>query len=133
MAARILIIEDNSTNLELVRYLLEHAGHATVAASDGSAGLAVLQTMRPDLIITDLRMPIADGYEVLRRIRMNPLHDNVPVVAITAFSMAGDHEAVLASGFSGYISKPIEPERFVSTIESFLPPDLRASSTNSRS
>ena len=61
VAARILIIEDNSTNLELVRYLLEHAGHATVAASDGSAGLAVLQTMRPDLILTDLRMPIADG------------------------------------------------------------------------
>jgi two-component system cell cycle response regulator DivK len=71
-------------------------------------------------------MPVMDGYEVVRQLKKDLLLRQIPIVAVTAFSMPGDRNNVLAQGFDGYVSKPIEPETFVRTVEGFLPPGLRA-------
>src|SRR5438552_4979405 len=126
MAARVLIIEDNKANLELAEYLLEASGYATLAARDGEEGVRAAQKEKPDLIICDLQMPIMDGYEVVKHLKSDPLLRPIPVIAVTALSMPGDRNKVLAAGFDGYLSKPIDPETFVRTVEVFLPPALCA-------
>jgi two-component system cell cycle response regulator DivK len=126
MAARVLIIEDNKANLELVEYLLKASGYTTLAAWDGEQGVGAARKEHPDLIICDLQMPVMDGFEVVRHLKKDPLLRSIPVVAVTALSMPGDRINVLAAGFDGYLSKPIDPETFVRTVERFLPPGLRA-------
>jgi CheY-like chemotaxis protein len=122
MAARILVVEDNAANLELVRYLLTHGGHSVIAATDGAEGVALALQERPDLVICDLQMPVLDGYQVLAQLRARPETAALTVIAVTAFSMPNDRQKVMTAGFDGYLSKPIEPERFVAQIEAFLPP-----------
>jgi CheY-like chemotaxis protein len=124
--ARILIIEDNPANLELMVYLLKAFGHVPVTARDGAEGLA-LAGERPDLILCDIQLPDVDGWELARRMRADPALAAVPLVAVTALAMVGDRDRVLQAGFDGYLSKPIEPETFVSSVESFLraSPDAR--------
>ena len=126
MATRILIIEDNTANLELAEYLLKASGYATLAARDGDEGVRSARKERPDLIVCDLQMPVMDGYEVVRQLKGDPLLRPIPIIAVTALSMPGDRKSVLAAGFDGYLSKPIDPETFVRTVEGFLPPGLRA-------
>lgn len=126
MVAQILIIEDNEANLELVHYLLEKAGYRLSVAVDGAEGVAVALRVRPDLIVCDLQMPVMDGYEVLRRLRAAAGFAAIPIVAVTAYSMPDDQRRVKQAGFDGYLSKPIEPETFVASIEAFLAPPLRA-------
>lgn len=117
---RVLIIEDNQANLELMCYLLEASGHATLVARDGSEGLEVASRETPDLIICDLQMPKMDGFQVVRRLKDDPGMRHIPLVAVTAFAMVGDRDKVLAAGFDGYLSKPIVPETFVKEMETFL-------------
>jgi CheY-like chemotaxis protein len=124
MPALILIVEDNEANLNLVRYLLQHRGYATVTAVDGNAGVEMAQAHHPDLILCDLQMPGLDGFGVLRKLREAELC-NVVMIAVTALSMPGDRDSVLAAGFDGYLAKPIDPETFVTAIEAFLRPELR--------
>ena len=126
MAARILIIEDNAANLELVRYLLAFSGYTVLEARDGEQGLAMARRERPDLIICDLQMPLLDGYQVLAQLRGDPGNAASLIVAVTAFSMPNDRQKVMTAGFDGYLSKPIEPEKFVDQIEAFLPTELRS-------
>jgi CheY-like chemotaxis protein len=126
MAARILVIEDNAANLELVRYLLAFSGYTVLEARDGAQGLAMARQERPDLIICDLQMPLLDGYEVLGQLRGDRGNTASVIVAVTAFSMPNDRQKVMTAGFDGYLSKPIEPEKFVDQIEAFLPAGLRS-------
>ena len=121
MGARILVIEDDAASLELVRYLLAAAGHTVLLAHHGAEGLESARAARPDLIVTDLHMPGMDGMTLLRHLRQDPALAATPVVAVTAYSMVSDRNAVFAAGFSGYVSKPIDPDNFVRTIESHLP------------
>jgi two-component system cell cycle response regulator len=118
--ARILIIEDNPANLELMVYLLNAFAHTPLEAHDGQAGLEVARREKPDLILCDLQLPDIEGYEVARQIRHDPDLRNVPLVAVTAYAMVGDRDKVLAAGFNGYITKPIAPETFVSQVEAFI-------------
>lgn len=120
MAARILIIEDNPANLELMTYLLRAYKYQVMSAEDGEAGLAAAQQQLPDVVVCDLQLPKLDGFEVLKRLKAEPRTRAIPVVAVTAYAMVGDRERVLAAGFDGYLAKPIEPETFVSQIERFL-------------
>ncbi|GAB4550281.1 MAG: response regulator [Rhizobacter sp.] len=120
--ARILIIEDNAANQELAQYLLEHSGHHVLLADDGRAGVSTARREIPDLIICDLQMPLLDGYGVLEQLKLDAACAQIPVVAVTAFSMTGDEQKVRLAGFDGYFSKPIEPQTFVAQIEAFLPP-----------
>jgi CheY-like chemotaxis protein len=118
--SRILIIEDNAANLELMEYLLCAFGHTTLSALDGQSGLTRAVEERPDLIICDILLPYLDGYEVAHRLKTNPVCRAIPAVAVTSLAMVGDRDRVLEAGFDGYITKPIEPETFVPQIESFL-------------
>jgi two-component system cell cycle response regulator len=123
--ARILVIEDNPTNLELMTYLLKAFRHTTLSARDGEEGLEVVRRESPDLIICDVQLPRLDGYEVARQLKSHPALCTIPLVAVTAFAMVGDRDKVLAAGFDGYIAKPIAPETFVGQVEAFLRSDQR--------
>ena len=126
MPARILVIEDNKENLDLMTYLLRAFGHTVFAAQDGDQGLEMARRELPDLVLTDIQMPKVDGYEVLRAFRKDPRLAKRPLIAITAYAMRGDRERVIAAGFDGYISKPVVPEEFVGQIERFLGPGQHA-------
>lgn len=126
MPARILIIEDNPTNMELMLYLLNAFGYEVITASDGREGIeSALADPPPDLIICDVEMPHLNGYQVAEQLRTKLDLKKIPLVAVTAYAMVGDREKVLAAGFSGYISKPISPDTFMQQIESFLHPEKR--------
>ncbi|TXF97378.1 response regulator [Massilia arenae] len=118
--ARILIIEDNPANIELMSFLLGAYGHSPLSAADGPRGVAAARSERPDLIACDVNLPGMDGFAVLAALKTDPSLSGVPILAVTALAMAGDREKVLAAGFDGYISKPIEPESFVAELEAFL-------------
>lgn len=126
MTARILIIEDDMASRELFSYLLGGAGHLTRTAQNGAQGLRAAGEELPDLIICDLQMPILNGFEFLAQMRATPHLRQIKVVAVTAFSMPGDQEKVVTAGFDGYLTKPINPLTFVSSMETFLPGHLRA-------
>lgn len=130
--ANILVIEDNAENRELMTYLLQAFGHATTDVIDGEAGLADLARQAPDLIVCDIHLPGIDGYEVARQVRRQPRYGAIPLVAVTALAMVGDRDKVLSSGFDGYISKPIDPRKFVEQVEGFLPADRRLALTSPR-
>lgn len=125
MSARILIIEDDAASHALVRYLLEAAGYQTLSAFDGAVGVRMALDRQPDLLLCDLQMPVMSGYQVIQTLQEYALWKKVPVIAVTAFSMAGDREKTLAAGFDEHISKPISPQHFVAQVEAFLPESLR--------
>jgi two-component system cell cycle response regulator len=122
MAARILIIEDNPANLEMMRFLLQALGYSPITAGDGPEGMETAQRENPDLIVCDIQMPGLDGYEVARRLKSDPVLRAVPLVAVTAYAMVGDRDVALAAGFDGYLTKPIAPQVFVAQLEEFLQP-----------
>lgn len=121
MARRILIVEDNSANLELMVYLLSASGYETATAVNGRAGVEAAKSNPPELIICDVQMPEMNGYEVARTLKSDANLRSIPLVAVTAFAMVGDQEKALAAGFDAYIAKPIEPEDFVARINALLP------------
>lgn len=121
MRARILVIEDNPGNLELMSYLLQAFGHTVDSAETGLDGLAAARQRRPDLIVCDIQLPDIDGFEIARRLRGDASLCDIPLVAVTALAMVGDRDRVLAAGFDGYLTKPIDPEMFTRQIESYLP------------
>jgi two-component system cell cycle response regulator len=118
---RILVIDDNPANLDLMLYLLRAFGHDAVGVSNGVAGYEAAKTGEYALVLTDILMPGIDGYEIARRMKGDVRLAATPLVAITALAMAGDRERIDAAGFDGYISKPIEPTSFVAQIERHLP------------
>jgi len=120
MGHRILVIEDNPTNLELMTYLLNAFGHVTIAAQNGEDGVESALSSRPDLILCDLALPRMDGFAVARRLKAEPSLNGVPVIAVTASAMVGDREKVVSAGFDGYMTKPITPETFVAEVESYF-------------
>jgi two-component system cell cycle response regulator len=124
--ARVLIIEDNQANLELMIYLLDAFGYDTLNGHDGEEGLRIAMRDRPDLIVCDIQMPKVDGYDVARLIKADPALRDTPLVAVTAFAMVGDREKMLVAGFDGYLAKPIDPAGFVPQLETYLPPGLRS-------
>jgi CheY-like chemotaxis protein len=120
VGTRILVIEDNPANMELARYVLEAFGYSVSAAMNGEIGLELARAEPPDLVICDLQLPGIGGIEVAKRLKAQPALARVPLVAVTAYAMVGDRERVLAAGFDGYISKPIDPQTFVPQIAAFL-------------
>lgn len=125
--ARILVIEDNSANLELMRYLLEAFGHAVISAGDGEQGIVAARTEIPDLILCDLLLPGVDGYAVAHELEQDARTRAIPIVAVTALATEGDRRKGLEAGFDGYLAKPIDPETFVAQVDAFMRSDLRGS------
>jgi two-component system cell cycle response regulator len=125
MPARILIIEDNEANLELMSYLLRAYGHVIVAARDGHEGLDIARRKEADLILCDIQLPKIGGMEIASRLRGEVTFRGIPLIAVTALAMVGDRETIMAAGFDGYITKPIEPTSFAHQVDAFLPQERR--------
>jgi two-component system, cell cycle response regulator DivK len=125
-AARILVVEDNAMNLELVRDILTAEGYEVLEASDGATGVAIAALERPSLILMDLQLPRMDGLEAARSLRADPRLREIPIVAVTAHAMKGDDEKARAAGCDGFVSKPIQVREFVATVSEFLKRGKRA-------
>lgn len=121
MSAHLLLIEDNEQNRYLATFLLELHGYKVVHAPDGPRGIELAQASIPHLILLDIQLPGMDGYAVARALRGIEALKAVPIIAVTSYAMAGDREKFLASGCSGYIEKPINPETFASEVALCLP------------
>jgi two-component system, cell cycle response regulator len=130
MTARILVIEDNQANIDLMVYLIRAAGHIALIARDGEDGLRLARRERPDLILCDIQMPKLSGYDVAQALKADATMRQIPVLAVTAFAMVGDREKATNAGFDSYVSKPIDPETFIRDMESFLDPGLRSDSAS---
>lgn len=120
MKGNILVIEDNDQNLYLVRFILEKNGYTVFAAMDGRTGIDMAASLKPDLILLDIQLPVMDGYTVAKNLRSNPEISGIPIVAVTSHAMVGDREKAMAVGCNGYIEKPINPETFLSEVEVHL-------------
>ncbi len=119
MGRRILVVEDDPQNMYLARFLLERAGYEVVPALDGEEAVRAARLQLPDLVLMDMLMPRMDGFEATAAL-VAEHGDGLTVVALTAYSMKGDREAILRAGCRGYIAKPIDPSRFVEQVESFM-------------
>ncbi len=117
---RILVVEDNETNMYLIRFMLEKSGHKVIEAKEGAVGVESAIKEKPDLILMDIQLPDIDGLEATKRIRASEADGDIPIIALTSFAMAGDRERALAAGCTGYIEKPINPETFMAEIEKYL-------------
>lgn len=120
MTARILVIEDNPINLELMVYALKAFGHEPISAMRGQQGIELARLHQPALIFCDVQMPEMDGYAVAKALKQDEDLRHIPLIAVTAYAMVGDREKVLAAGFDSYISKPIEPAALAKTIAEML-------------
>jgi two-component system cell cycle response regulator len=118
---RILLIEDNRINLELMLYMLQAWGHEVLTAATAEEGLQIARRAQPQLIISDVQLPGMDGYELARILKADPALRDIPLMALTAFAMVGDRDRARAAGFDGYFSKPIEPASFMAALDAFLP------------
>jgi len=108
MAERVLIVDDNPTNLKLVAYLVKAQGYDVETAGDADAAVASIATKRPRLILMDLQLPGIDGLELTRRLKSDPATRDIKIVAVTAYAMKGDQEKALEAGCDDYVTKPID-------------------------
>jgi two-component system cell cycle response regulator DivK len=116
----ILIVEDNDKNRKLVRDVLTFKGYTTIEAETGEAGVRLAQERCPSLVLMDIRLPGIDGVEALRRLRAEQTTRGIPVMAMTASVMTEDRQKILAAGFDGYQSKPINVTDFVAAVAQLL-------------
>jgi CheY-like chemotaxis protein len=118
---RILLVEDNELNRDMLSRRLQREGFAVDVALDGEEGVRLARTLEPDLILLDMSLPVLDGYEAARQIKRSPESSGIPVIALTAHAMTGDREKSLAAGCDDYDTKPVELPRLLSKIRAFLP------------
>jgi len=118
---RVLIVDDNPINLELVGDLLKLESFEVSMADSGAQSIVAAQQNLPDLILMDMRMPGMSGLEAQQSIRQNPATAHIPIVVLTASVMAGDKERLLAAGFDGFMQKPISVATFADEVRAFLP------------
>ena len=118
--ARIVVVEDNPTNMTLVTFLLQSAGHSVLPASDAETGLTLAREAQPDLILMDIQLPGMDGLEATALLKADPLTVAIPVIALTALAMKGDEERIRAAGCDGYIAKPLAYQDFLKVIAAQL-------------
>lgn len=119
---RVLLVDDNAINVDLVRFLLDAAGFAVECVQDPQLTQAHVGQWRPDLILMDIQMPNIDGLELTRRLKADPATRDIVVVAFTAYAMKGDEARLRAAGCDGYLSKPIDVASFAQTVRSLLRP-----------
>ena len=118
--ARVLIVEDNPTNMTLAVFLLQSAGYTVLSATDAEAGLTLARAEQPDLILMDMQLPGMDGLEATALLKKDEATRGIPVVALTALAMKGDEERIRAAGCDGYIAKPMRYQEFLATIAAQL-------------
>ena len=122
MSKRILVVEDQEDNRQILRDLLGNTGYEMVEAENGQDALTGAAAELPDLILMDIQLPILDGYEATRRIKASPALAAIPVIAITSYALSGDEEKARAAGCDDYVTKPYSPRKLLAKIREYLPP-----------
>lgn len=117
---RVLIVDDEPDNLEMVADTLSFFGVTVCVAENGQRGLDQLDSFAPNLILLDLSMPVMDGWETRARLREQNAHEKTPIIALTAHAMIGDRERAMAAGFDGYLTKPIAVPTLLQDIQAIL-------------
>ena len=117
---RILLVEDNEMNLDMLGRRLRRKGFEVKVATDGQQGIDLCAELLPDLVLMDMSLPVIDGWEATRRIKADERLARIPVIALTAHAMIGDKERALAAGCDDYDTKPIEFERLLGKIDALL-------------
>ena len=117
---KILLVEDNEDNRDMLSRRLQRKGYEVVAAVDGQQGVSLAQSESPQLILMDMSLPIVDGWEATRQIKAQPATAAIPIIALTAHAMSGDREKALAAGCDDYDTKPIDLPVLLSKIETLL-------------
>jgi CheY-like chemotaxis protein len=118
---RILLVEDNEMNRDMLSRRLERRGFTILIAVDGAQGVAMARSDSPDLILLDMSLPVLDGWEAARQLKADPQTRGIPIIALTAHAMAGDREKALEAGCDDYDTKPIELPRLLEKIGELLP------------
>lgn len=118
--ARILLVEDNELNRDMLSRRLERRGYEVVLAVDGEEGLRLAASAKPDLVLMDMSLPVLDGWEATRRLKSDSATRHLPVLGLTAHAMPSDREKVLEAGCDEYDTKPVELPRLIAKIEALL-------------
>lgn len=118
--ARVLVVEDNRSNMTLATFLLESAGHTVLSATDAETGLGIARAEQPELILMDIQLPGMDGLEAIGLLKGDDATRAIPVIALTALAMKGDEERIRAAGCDGYIAKPMRYQEFLAAVATHL-------------
>jgi len=117
---KILVVEDNEINMYLSCRILKSSGYEVIEARSGEEGVELTIKEKPDLIIMDIQLPGIDGLETTKRIRESEADDEIPIIALTSYAMAGDKKKALKAGCTGYVEKPINPDTLLGEIKKYL-------------
>ena len=117
---KILVVEDNEMNRDMLSRRLQRRGYEVIVAIDGGEGLALAQSRRPDLILMDMSLPVVDGWEATRRLKAAPETQSIPIIALTAHAMATDRDKAIEAGCDDYDIKPVELPRLLEKIQAVL-------------
>ena len=117
---KILLVEDNEMNRDMLSRRLKRRGYEVVIATDGAAGVAIAKSEIPDVILMDMSLPVMDGWEATKTLKADPQTRSIPTIALTAHAMSGDRAKALAAGCDDYDTKPIELSRLLAKIQAFL-------------
>jgi len=117
---KILVVEDNGTNMYIFSRILRKGDHEVIQATSGEEGVEMAIKEKPDLILMDIQLTDMDGLEATKKIKESKEGKDIPIVALTSYVMVGDREKALAAGCTGYIEKPINPDTFLAKIEKYL-------------
>ncbi len=118
--AKILLVEDNEMNRDMLSRRLERRGYEVIVAVDGEEGVARAKVEIPDLVLMDMSLPVLDGWEATRKLKSAPETKSIPVIALTAHAMAGDREKALEAGCDDFDTKPIDLPRLLGKVEGLL-------------
>ena len=121
MTKRILVVEDQEDNRQILRDLLTNAGYDMIEAENGEDGVAIAAAQRPDLILMDIQLPVLDGYEATRRIKADPELRAIPIIVVTSYALSGDEDKARAAGCDAYVTKPYSPRQLLAKIREYLP------------
>ncbi len=117
----VLITEDNPINRKVFKDILHVHGYTSIEAVDGEEGYKMAKELKPDLIVMDVQLPGADGYEITRRLKSEEDTKDIPIIIVTSFAMAGEENEAKAAGCNDYLTKPINIHQFIETIKKYLP------------
>ena len=122
MKKRILVVEDQEDNRQILRDLLANAGYDMIEAEDGEQAIKLAASHQPDLILMDIQLPGLDGYEATRRLKADAALHAIPVIAVTAYELNEAEDKALAAGCDAYMPKPISPRRLLAKVREYLSP-----------
>jgi two-component system, cell cycle response regulator DivK len=121
MSKRILVVEDQEDNRQILRDILSSVGYEMIEVVDGEAGVTAAKRERPDLILMDIQLPLIDGYEATRRIKADTDLKEIAVIVVTSYALSGDESKARDAGCDAYVTKPYSPRQLLAKIREFLP------------